>query len=64
MCFYDYGCFFEGILGGAKISDKLNVVTNMVKKVDKLIIGGGMAYTFLKAKGLCYYLLFYSFYAL
>ncbi|KAH7818534.1 phosphoglycerate kinase (PGK) [Monocercomonoides exilis] len=42
---------FVGILGGAKISDKLNVVRNLVQKVDKLIIGGGMAYTFIRAQG-------------
>ncbi|KAA6365265.1 MAG: Phosphoglycerate kinase, partial [Streblomastix strix] len=43
---------FVGILGGAKLSDKLNVVTNLVKNVDKLIIGGGMSYTFLWSKGI------------
>ena len=42
---------FVAILGGAKISDKLNVINNLLEKVDTLIIGGGMAYTFLKAKG-------------
>ena len=42
---------FVAILGGAKISDKLAVVRNLLTKVDTLIIGGGMAYTFLKAKG-------------
>lgn len=40
------------ILGGAKVADKLGVITNLLEKVDTLIIGGGMAYTFLKAKGL------------
>ena len=39
------------ILGGAKVSDKINVINNLLDKVDTLIIGGGMAYTFLKAKG-------------
>lgn len=42
---------FVAILGGAKVSDKLAVVKNLLTKVDVLIIGGGMAYTFLKAKG-------------
>merc|ERR1711933_654499 len=37
-----------GILGGAKVSDKIQLILNMLDKVDKLIIGGGMAYTFLK----------------
>ncbi|NLW56560.1 MAG: phosphoglycerate kinase, partial [Firmicutes bacterium] len=40
------------ILGGAKVADKLGVITNLLNKVDALIIGGGMAFTFLKAKGL------------
>ena len=39
------------ILGGAKVSSKLNIMYNLVKRVDKIIIGGGMAYTFIKAKG-------------
>ena len=39
------------ILGGAKVSSKLNIMYNLIKKVDKIIIGGGMAYTFIKAKG-------------
>ena len=42
---------FVAILGGAKVSDKLAVVKNLLSKVDTLIIGGGMAYTFLKAQG-------------
>ena len=43
---------FVAILGGAKISDKIGVIENLLDRVDQLIIGGGMAYTFLKAKGL------------
>ncbi len=43
---------FVAILGGAKVADKLAVIENLLNKVDVLIIGGGMAYTFLKAKGL------------
>nr|WP_250279017.1 phosphoglycerate kinase [[Clostridium] colinum] len=43
---------FVAILGGAKVSDKINVINNLLEKVDTLIIGGGMAYTFMKAKGL------------
>lgn len=43
---------FVAILGGAKVSDKINVINNLLDKVDTLIIGGGMAYTFMKAKGL------------
>ena len=43
---------FVAILGGAKISGKIDVITNLLPKVDKVIIGGGMAYTFLKARGL------------
>ena len=39
------------ILGGVKVSSKLNILYNLIKKVDKIIIGGGMAYTFIKAKG-------------
>ena len=42
---------FVPVLGGAKIEDKLNVINNLLEKVDTLIIGGGMAFTFLKAKG-------------
>ena len=42
---------FVGILGGAKVADKLKVIDNLLEKCDTLIIGGGMAYTFLKAQG-------------
>ncbi|MEE0265349.1 MAG: phosphoglycerate kinase [Acutalibacteraceae bacterium] len=42
---------FVAILGGAKVADKLNVISNLLEKCDTLIIGGGMAYTFFKAKG-------------
>lgn len=42
---------FVAVLGGAKVADKLNVISNLLEKCDSLIIGGGMAYTFLKAKG-------------
>lgn len=43
---------FTGLLGGAKVSDKIAVVRSLLGKVDKLLIGGGMAYTFLRAQGL------------
>jgi phosphoglycerate kinase len=43
---------FMAVLGGAKIADKIPVIENLINKVDKLIIGGGMAYTFLKAQGI------------
>ena len=41
---------FVAILGGAKVSDKIGVIDNLLEKVDTLVIGGGMSYTFLKAK--------------
>ena len=44
---------FVAILGGAKVADKLNVIDNLLNKVDTLIIGGGMAFTFAAAKGYC-----------
>ncbi len=43
---------FVVVLGGSKVSDKIGVIENLVKKADKILIGGGMAYTFMKAKGL------------
>ena len=42
---------FTAIIGGAKVSSKINLILSLLKKVDKIIIGGGMAYTFIKAKG-------------
>src|SRR5690606_37925675 len=42
---------FTAIMGGAKVSDKIQLISKMLDKVDNLIIGGGMAYTFIKAKG-------------
>jgi phosphoglycerate kinase len=43
---------FVTVLGGAKVSDKINVIKNLLPKIDALLIGGGMAYTFLKANGI------------
>ena len=42
---------FVAIIGGSKVSSKIDVIDNLLKKADKVIIGGGMAYTFMKAKG-------------
>jgi len=42
---------FVAILGGAKVSDKIDVIRNMLGKVDRLIVGGAMAYTFFKSRG-------------
>src|SRR5699024_8764135 len=42
---------FTAIIGGAKVKDKINVIDNLLDKVDNLIIGGGLAYTFIKAQG-------------
>ena len=42
---------FVAILGGAKVKDKIGVITNLIEEVDTLLIGGGMAYTFMKATG-------------
>ena len=42
---------FVAILGGAKVSDKIGVIDNLIERVDTLIIGGGMAFTFLAAQG-------------
>src|SRR5699024_7557300 len=42
---------FAAIIGGSKVKDKINVINNLIEKVDNILIGGGLAYTFLKAEG-------------
>src|SRR5699024_9695091 len=42
---------FTAIIGGSKVKDKINVINNLIEKVDNILIGGGLAYTFLKAEG-------------
>ncbi|GAA3319702.1 hypothetical protein GCM10020331_027670 [Ectobacillus funiculus] len=42
---------FTAIIGGAKVRDKIGVISNLLDKVDNLIVGGGLAYTFIKAQG-------------